>query len=186
MEDSVKKVLDYYCDCVSEWAGLCFVDEIEGFINDGYSSWPNGCESPIEQILFIALLYNIKVNEFQEADPITIGNYDFVYGIKIDPQETVGKYRVDFKVSMEKYLYDRENNKFHNESKSVFVECDSQEWHERTEKERRYEKRRDRYFLKNNLKIFHYTGKEILTNPHSVAAEILTEVTGRCCLIDQN
>ena len=76
----------------------------------------------------------------------------------------VDKYRTDFKVD---FLC---GNKI---EKSVLVECDSQQFHERTEKERRYEKARDRYLKIKGMEILHYTGKEILENPFLVAKEII-------------
>jgi Uncharacterized protein conserved in bacteria len=59
------------------------------------------------------------------------------------------------------------------ESRQVIVECDSQQFHERTEEERRYEKQRDRFLTVEGYKVFHFTGAEIVRNPWSVAAEIL-------------
>lgn len=61
--------------------------------------------------------------------------------------------------------------------KSLIVECDSQEFHERTEKERRYEKARDRHLLSMGYKVFHYTGSEICKDPIGVAIEILVYLT---------
>ena len=69
------------------------------------------------------------------------------------------------------------HNTGENIGKKIIIECDSQLFHERTEKERRYEKLRDRYFTKKGYKIFHYTGKEITDYPCKIAAEILAYIT---------
>lgn len=63
------------------------------------------------------------------------------------------------------------------ENEDVIIECDSQMFHDRTERERRYEKMRDRYLIQQGYKTFHYTGKEITDSPFKVAAEILAYVT---------
>ncbi|MDO8357217.1 MAG: DUF559 domain-containing protein [Nitrospirota bacterium] len=98
-----------------------------------------------------------------------------VHGLDITPQYVLGKYRIDFKVS-----YDRSPKHFADiaqlQSNVILVECDSQEWHERSEKERRYEKARDRYLISNGHEVFHYTGKEIKDDPVTVAAEIIAHV----------
>jgi len=53
------------------------------------------------------------------------------------------------------------------------VECDSQQFHERTEEERRYEKARDRFLQKKGYKIFHYTGADIKSNYKKIVREII-------------
>ena len=109
--------------------------------------------SPIEQVLLVSLLCikNINAHNIDEK-------------VEIQPQANIGKYRVDFLITCD--------------DRSLVVECDSQQFHERTEPERRYEKARDRYLIKVGHKTYHYTGKEILDRPFHVAAEILTEVVG--------
>jgi very-short-patch-repair endonuclease len=50
-------------------------------------------------------------------------------------------------------------------------------WHERTERERRYEKRRDRDLARHGYHVFRFTGKEIMEDPGRVAIEVLGYVT---------
>jgi len=116
-------------------------------------------ESPIEEILYAALRTLIKINGFRE--------WDNEPTIHIIPQIKIGMFRVDFGIK----------NTHPKHKHRLVVECDSQQFHERTEKERRYEKARDRYLIKNGFKIFHYTGSEIVKEPFRVAKEILEEVT---------
>jgi len=85
----------------------------------------------------------------------------------------IGKYYIDFLVSYN----------ILGQSQKVLIECDSQQWHETTEDQRRYEKSRDRYLLKKGYKVFHYTGKEIINNPYIVACEVLEHLTGEKELI---
>jgi len=143
---------------VGEFEAEMFSVELFGNIDDV------GMESPIEQMLYISLKSLLKINRRLSGL------------IEIQPQKNLGPYRVDFFICS--YLK--------NEVRKLIVECDSQQFHERTETERRYEKKRDRYLQGLEYKIFHFTGKEIKDNPLKVSAEILTFLTGEEDLIDPN
>jgi len=127
--------------------------------------------SPIEQFLYTALKAVRQIAALPEDDVFSIDGKDFVFGVGIHPQRTIGAYRVDFEVS-----YHYWPRKGAQEVKTVLVECDSQQWHERTEEERRYEKQRDRDLMAQGYRVLHYTGKEILEDPYLVASEILAVV----------
>ena len=129
--------------------------------------------SPIEQLLYCALRAIQKFNFIDDADPIEVKGSYYLYGLSIQPQLKIGNYRVDFLVQFYRHIY----NTGENVVKEVIVECDSQLFHDRTEKERRYEKTRDRFLAKQGYKIFHYTGKEITDSPLKIAAEIIAYVT---------
>lgn len=179
MEKNVIDFIENLGDKLCEIERYALIDEIKMFSTEGYGYHDKAIESPIEQILFSALFYLIKINNLRFADPDEIGNYCILYGINITPQFIFNKYKVDFKVEYSKCIWSRDLKKtVADETKTILVECDSQEWHERTESERRYEKKRDRAILKSGLKIFHYTGREIINTPLAIAAEILTEVVG--------
>lgn len=125
-------------------------------------------ESPIEQALFSALKYIQKANLIPEASPeLNSRGEPYLFGLRITPQHRIDKYRVDFFIEwFTKEAYN-----------SVVVECDSQEFHDRTERERRYEKARDRFLQIKNYKVFRYTGAEILKNSIQIAVEILSFAT---------
>ena len=128
-------------------------------------------ESPIEQILYVAINALRKIHGIKWSEPIETPSGTFLDGIFIDPQRKINRYRVDFYICFSIPLWEGCEYK-----KSLIVECDSQAFHDRTESERRYEKRRDRFLSKNGYTVFHYTGKEIFDNPFKVASEILAEV----------
>lgn len=107
-------------------------------------------ESPIEQLFFCAFETVKRFNY--------IGDW-----MDIIPQFKVDNYRVDFLV------YSNDGP----EKRRVIVECDSQEFHERTETERRYEKKRDRHLVSNGFRVFRFTGKEIKDDPLRVAGEAI-------------
>lgn len=125
-------------------------------------------ESPIEQLLFCALVTFARPGgAFGSYDPN--GPNDRII---ITPQKSIGRYRVDFEVQCHR------QKKTGNTVESVLVECDSQAFHDRTEKERRAEKIRDRFLQVSGYKVFRFTGKEITENPLLVAAEIIAYVMG--------
>lgn len=133
--------------------------------------------SPIEQYLFIALHATFISNLLDEIACIVIHGEQFFSGYHIAPQHTIDQYRCDFMVS---YIHDWTSLKdvdLPGAQRKVLVECDSQQWHERTENERRYEKARDRHFAKSGYHAFHFTGTEILADPFMAASEVVAFVT---------
>lgn len=123
--------------------------------------------SPIEQLFYIAMLSSQHVHGLECKEHYLNGELQ-KDGVDIYPQHNIGKYRVDFMVSW--FWQNKENEQ---QVKTVIVECDSQSWHERTEKERRYEKKRDRFFSTKGLHSFHFTGNEIMEDPYKPACEVL-------------
>jgi len=116
-------------------------------------------KSPIEQVMYSNLC---TVRDLCNIEHSELGFF---------PQHRVGKYAADFIVKYDEVSRNRVVNE-------ILVECDSQEWHERTEVQRRYEKERDRFFIKQGYRVFHYTGAEIIKNGHNIACEIISHVTG--------
>ncbi|MBU2395733.1 MAG: endonuclease domain-containing protein [Gammaproteobacteria bacterium] len=128
-------------------------------------------ESPIEQMLLCALKSVAYFNSIHEAEPYDFNGETYLDGLSIYPQVKIGRYRCDFEVG-----YNIVKRNCIQECKAVLVECDSQQFHERNESERRYEKMRDRYFISKGYKTFHFTGSEIVKNPLDVAVEIISYV----------
>ena len=171
MEQLASNVLEFINKCSKE---------VGSFQDDNFNQeiW-NNCqdlemESPIEQIFYCALQALIVFNYIDSSDPIEINGKYYAPGIGVFPQQKVGNYRCDFKVNYE--TFPRQDG-IQRINKSIIVECDSQQFHERTERERRYEKIRDRYFTAKGYKIFHFTGSEIVNKPYQVAAEVIAYVT---------
>lgn len=129
-------------------------------------------KSPIEQLLFCAL-YTIKLlNSSCFLHTHRCDNGETSYqGLIINPQYKIDKYRVDF-------LIEYVNISADNGGSKVVVECDSQEFHDRSEFERRYEKQRDRDLQSLGYKVFRFTGTEIFKDPMAVALEIVSFLTG--------
>ena len=166
--DNVKRLILKSCNIVGNFESDMFSMDIYNEIED-YK-----IDSPIEQILYCALKTLQKTNFLPNQNPVEYDKKLFNEGFGITPQVEIGKYRCDFEVFFGSSVL-RNNTQMIN--KKIFVECDSQEFHERTEQERRYEKARDRYIQSQGFKIFHFTGKEILLNPFKIASEIISELT---------
>ena len=139
-------------------------------------------ESPIEQILYCALKTIQMLNYIDEEEIVLFNKTSHILGLNIISQARIGKYRCDFLISFMP-VTSKPNSRVLKmcleRFKQLIVECDSQQFHERTEKERRYEKARDRYFSKQGYKVFHYTGSEIIKRSLEIAIEILAYVTGK-------
>lgn len=183
-EKLVKNVLNHIAKCAKE---------IGKFQEDSFSQtlWcgclERGIESPIEQILYCSIETVRELNYIGLGDPIEIGDREwFVEGLDIRPQYKIGNYRVDFMVSFGRYNKVKHKPQIENK---LIVECDSQVFHERDEKERRYEKKRDRYLISKGYQVFHYTGAEIIKDSLEIAKEIiahLQECSKEDLLMDSN
>ena len=162
-----KNVMDFLGSC-SDKIGLM---ANESFNQEVFCNFIDlNISSPIEQILYIALKTVAKINFIENAEPYCLPDNSWtVRGLDIKPQYKIGQYRCDFLVTFDSY----------NISNSIIVECDSQQFHERNEHQRRYEKARDRYFIAQGYKTFHYTGSEIIKNHLEVAKEIIVYLTNR-------
>lgn len=152
-------------------------EDIGNFQNDcaNQSMWnkiQDYIDSPIEQLMYCALYTIANLNCISMAEPFYIGEKTYLNGLSIYPQSEIGKYRVDFLVEFDQLTYIDE----HPRKTSVIVECDSQQFHDRTEKERRYEKCRDRYLQARGYKVLRFTGSEIVKNPLPLAMEVISIV----------
>jgi len=112
-------------------------------------------ESPIEQLLYIDLLYLSSVNPIK---------------ISIEPQKKISGFKVDFYIEYKPFNHTK--NKWMPE-KSIVVECDSKQWHDRSEKDRIYEKQRERKIIAKGFKLLRFTGTEIFHNHKKCAMEII-------------
>lgn len=146
--------------------------ELDYFADACKTDWEYEITSPIERILYAAILATARINGIKifGDDVILENGQPRCPGLSINPQHKIGKYRIDFAITYERKW--RGNW----EDKRLLIECDSQQFHERSEAERRYEKRRDRYLISQGYTILHFTGSEIVQNPWSVAAEILEAI----------
>lgn len=102
------------------------------------------CISPIEKIMYYLL--------------------SFVDGIVFYPQIEIGKYKVDFCVTIP--IYNEEKDK------KIIIECDGHEFHEKTKEQAQHDKERDRYLQAEGYPIYRFTGSEIYKNPLKIYFEL--------------
>ena len=145
----------------------------------GQSMWQECCrvQSPIEQLFLTAIHLVAAVNliEIVLANEKSSKKFEELEGahlvdeerpLVVIPQWLAGKYRVDFA------LRRRPVNRI------VCVELDGHEFHDRDERQRRYEKGRDRFFTVAGYSVLHFTGAEVVKDPCAVALEAFNLATG--------
>jgi len=122
-------------------------------------------KSPIEQLFLIGLSISSEVNNIPYSVVSSFGESGFDNCLQIAKQWRAGKYYVDFAL--------RRNNS----GKTVCVELDGHQFHDRDEKQRRYEKIRDRFLTAEGYRVLHFTGAEIARDPCAAAIECLRVVS---------
>jgi very-short-patch-repair endonuclease len=129
----------------------------------------NRCESAIEKQLLTALYTgaicfhntSLVVNGKQQAE-LDRGTP----GLFIEPQFKIDRFRADFLVT-------HSNGTI---KKSVVVECDGHEFHERTKEQAKRDRSKDRRIQDLGFKIFRFTGSEIYSNPDRCVQEIFRSI----------
>ena len=124
----------------------------------GYAFNLRSCESPIEQLLYLAM------------NSTGLGMSDG-YITDIIPQKKIeleGKeYRVDFLIEYSPSMFSKEIP-----IKRLVIECDGHDFHERTKVQAQRDKARDRIFQKHGYNVLRFTGSEIYREPLDCANEI--------------
>lgn len=143
--------------------------QAERFSQDLFVHCLERLESPIEDLFLIAVhaqcqAENVVVNpdpEFDEHGKLTIG-----YGVNVHPQMKIGSFRVDFVLSQKGMGPDEI-------LRPIVVELDGHAFHDKDKKQRAYEKSRDRFLVKQGFRVLHFTGSEVVADPHKIAYEVL-------------
>ena len=156
IKKNVLRVLALHEKLIKNYAARKFSEEIFNNIQD------YNITSPIEQIFISALNCAFDIMNIESEGIFEAWQWF--------PQYKVGKYYVDFIVQ---YFERHGEDESYKLLKSVIIECDSQEFHDRTEKERRYEKARDRYIQQQGYTVFRFTGSEIMEDSMLVAADVV-------------
>ena len=160
-----------------EKCDACVADYEREMFDIGNGYYLKDIESPIECLFLLAYRTIVKLNEDRLCNCYSDEGIKAaaVSDIHIFPQYAIGKYRVDFLI---KYTEGTSyNGQMMFRSSAVAVELDGHEFHEKDEKQRRYEKARDRFLQKKGLRVFHYTGSEIVKNPFNAAMECIAAVS---------
>ncbi|KJR97976.1 MAG: hypothetical protein VR68_11775 [Peptococcaceae bacterium BRH_c4a] len=117
----------------------------------------NFCESPIEQLMMLAIRSQKgKYLALTDDGEIIVRQQE---EIKINKE----KFRVDFLIQA------RVGKRRH----KIIVECDGHIFHEKTREQAMKDKRRARLLTLEGYIVLHYTGSEIWGNPFGCAREVL-------------
>lgn len=136
------------------------------------------CESPIEQLLLISLLYmQVPLYEIDQPigrpkpdastsqySPATFDNWAPAGGVTIFPQQQISGYRIDF-LLVAKFGAGRPHHR-------IVIECDGHDYHERTKEQAQRDKKRDRTLQALGYQVFRFTGSEIWRDPTKCADEV--------------
>jgi len=156
-----------------------YLEEVEDRFDTQMEDVLDGVQSPIEQLMAVALAYSItsqlwhadigNQNTFHAADnvdPLEVikDNPPQTHGIDIWPQAPIGRYRADFLV---RYAHWRGGYVF------GAIECDGHDHHDLTKEQAIRDRERDRFFQASGLLILRYTGKEIWRSPLKCATGAL-------------
>ena len=158
-------VLDFLGSC-SEQVGKCkgqvFHQGIWTFFQE------HQVTSPLEQMLYCALRMIQELNALETAEPIELRGKQGEFGLRIEPQRKIGKYRVDLYVAYT-------NRQGKNE---IVVECHPEEQHQWSTRQRRYHQARDRHLAARGYRVLRYTRSQIMENAAEIALDIISRVTG--------
>jgi very-short-patch-repair endonuclease len=159
---NVLQFLGSCSDEVGKCKGQVFHHGIWTFIQEHHIT------SPLEQTLYCALRMVQELNAIDTAEPVELRGKQGEFGLLIEPQRKIGKYRVDLYVA----YTDRRGKR------EIVVECHPEEPHQRSTQERRYHQARDRHLAARGYRVLRYSGREILENAAEIALDIISRVTG--------
>lgn len=163
---------------INKWAGIAGKYHGDGLEVDCLFVSSSLCQSPIEQLFYSAITVVLDMNDLSSKEIILDDDKIIYTGVDIMPQERINKYRIDFGL----YYYNANIVDISTDRKKICmkiaVELDGQAFHDTDEKQRRYEKARDRFLQKKGFKVFRYTGSEIVRDPFAAALECIAYLIG--------
>lgn len=132
------------------------------------------CESPIEQLLSLAL---------QENNIKKIGIFNpFVDVLSIENQKEIvinstEKIRVDFLITV---MYKNQGLSFRDSVVSFVIECDGHEFHQKTKEQVEKDNIRTRQLQLQGYQVIRFSGSEIYKSPYKVAMDIIKAILSKC------
>lgn len=129
------------------------------------------CESPIEQMLSIALI-DIGIGNIYRFNP-------YIDILEIENQKYIQcnekRYRVDFYIAA---AYKDKNMEFKN-IKKIIVECDGKEYHHSTRDQVNNDYERTLNLQKAGYEVIKFTGSQINRNPYRCAKAVLDLIVSK-------
>lgn len=139
--------------------------ELIGVENEMNADYLERCQSPIEQLLFLALTDHFKnLNAF-------FPDLDYFIEPQFEIENGENKYRADFLLRIADYAKEK-NHLF-------VIECDGHDFHEKTKEQIRNDRSRERIFLKKGFTVIRFSGSEIFESPDGCAFEVWEIMKGK-------
>lgn len=137
------------------------------------SSIRERCESPIEELLMVAIYSASLISEHDLIFCCSSTPNERDFGgqfVLVYQQAPVGPYRADI------LIHDASQPLDAHKPRWMVVECDGHAFHEKTKEQARRDKKRDRFFQSKGYKVLRFTGSEIWADPEACADEIIDEL----------
>ena len=154
MPDKFKEIyMENIYDLVidEEYTDLRILVDIIGF--------PEYCESPIEQILWLTLnLYALKFNK------------KYVFEEQAEIEANGKSYRIDF-------LYQEDYEEDIEHPFRLAIECDGHDYHEKTKEQVIKRNKRDMDLKMAGYDVLHYSGSQIFKKPMGCVIDIFDYIT---------
>lgn len=140
-------------------------------IEHDYAWGSSMCESPIEKIFLAQFIHPHIAGEFDTIvnvmkPPSGLVEHTVpppIPGIFLYPQIKIGDYRVDFLI----------HATIRDPVRTIIVECDGHDYHERTKAQAQRDKARDRFLMGKGYRVVRFTGSELFNNPFDCAYEAM-------------
>lgn len=174
-----KEIITFACKAKASRVAMSHAETLQQFFQFGE------VKSPIEQAMIVALeaqakevfnfesvVFKVEMGEgvgtWYFGDPLHSSSIEII----IEPQKKIGKYKADLFISYSEYLK-KEGNANHFHTRTMIVECDGHEFHERTKEQASHDKKRDRFLQDSGFKVYRFTGSDIWKDTFKCANEIL-------------
>ena len=115
------------------------------------------CESPIEAMLYSALIFAVGFDMWERSQP----NDPVLPMVTLRTQVECAGFRIDIALTGS-----------HGGAR-VAIECDGHDFHEKTKEQAARDKSRDRALAAEGWRVIRFTGSEIWKNPFSCADEAM-------------
>lgn len=147
----------------------CVADELRMY----HDATELGLESPIEQIFFAALyatiMYDNGLHDFRRIQVRGDDDTPLLDGevcVHVSCQHKFKAYRLDFVITVWSPI--------EGTWRSLVVECDGHEFHERTKEQAERDRARDRAIQEYGSPVYRFTGSELYRDPMKCAAQVMT------------
>lgn len=166
----VEKVEDFLHEKAKEIAAEFYewmVEELKMYATE----YEHPMLSPVEQLFFIEW-YSLHYRSHTKRE-------NRYYLIPQFQDESTGKHRLDFRVSLVDYVINTDLQYRFSEKTlmkipepKLGIEIDSHQWHEKTKEQVQRDKERERFLIKNGWKLLRFTGSEVYKNPKKCLDEL--------------